>query len=598
MKPFWKWGIGVFVTLLLVLFGGLWYLGNHWRRLLNEKIHEIVLSSSDSLYQVTYDDLDFNLVTGNAHLHNFKLIPDTNVYKLLKAQKKAPDNLYEVSVAKLEIKDFHPKQIYTERKLVIDRITVENPDIKVINETQSYNDTVQIKDKQTLYQKISKVLNELAIDHIAFENVNVTYSNRNEAIEKTTRLRNVNIDIADLRVDSATQHDSLRFYNAKSVDFRMDDYRIATGDSLYYVDLKGIHFTSATRSVVLSGLQLVPRYSKSDFYKKTKFAQERYELAFDTISVNRIDLFKLLKQQKLYAGNVTLGHSTVEIYKNTGYPKKKTNEKVGEFPHQQLRKLALPLKIDTLLLQDVLITYIELNGKNGQTGKVTFNDTKGAFYHVTNDSVALVQHKYLTADLHTKFMNNGKLDIHFSFDMLDKLGAFSYKGALTGMNAQALNALTKPLTRVEISSGHFNKLHFNVKADEYRARGYVQFYYKNLAVQIIVTNKDGDKTKNSVVSTLANKFLINDSNPDANEKFHPGPINYRRPPTASFFNFLWRSLLEGVKASVGIDKEREKKMMNTAEGADKTVGKLKGLFNEVFKKKDRKTNKKEDAKSK
>lgn len=593
MKPFWKWVIGVFVTLLLVFAAGLWYVGNHWRPLLNEKIHEIVLSSSDSLYQVTYDDLDFNLVTGNAHLHNFKLIPDTNVYKSLKAQQKAPDNLYEISVAKLEIRDFHPKQIYTERKLLIDRITVENPDIKIVNETQTYNDTIQIKDKRTLYQKISKVLNEFAIEHIAFENVNITYSNRNEAIEKTTRLQNVNVDIADLRVDSATQHDSLRFYNAKSVDFRMNDYRIATGDSLYYVDLKGIHFTSATRSVVLSGLQLVPRYNKTDFYKKTKFAQERYELAFDTISINRIDLFKLLKQQKLYADNMTLGHSTVEIYKNTGYPKKKASDKTGKYPHQQLKKLALPLKIDTLLLQDVLISYIELNGKNGQTGKVSFHNTNGAFYNVTNDSVALARHKYLTADIHSRFMDNGKLDIHFSFDMLDKLGSFSYNGALSGMNARALNPLTKPLAMIEISSGYFNKLHFNVKADEYVARGYVQFYYRNLAVQVILTDKEGEKTKNDVVSVLANKFLINDSNPDANEKFHPGPINYRRPPTASFFNFLWKSLFEGVKASVGVNKEREKKIMNTAEGADKTVGKLKGLFNEVFKKKDKSEKQKE-----
>jgi len=591
MKPLWKWVIGVFVTLLLVFAAGLWYLGSHWRPLLNEKIHEIVLSSSDSLYQVTYDDLDFNLVTGNAHIYNFKLIPDTNVYRQLKAQQKAPDNLYDVSVAKLEIKNFHPKRIYTERKLNINNIIVESPDIKVINETQSYNDTVQVKDKRTLYQKISRVLNELTVEHIAFENVNITYSNRNEAVEKTTRLKSVNIDIADLRVDSTTQHDSLRFYNAKSVDFHMNDYRIATGDSLYYVDLKGIHFTSATRSIVLSGLQLVPRYNKTDFYKKVKFAEERYELAFDTISINRIDLFKLLRQQKLFAGNVTLAHSTVEVYKNTAYPKKKAKEKIGQYPHQQLRKLALPLKIDTLLLQDVLVTYMESNGKNGETGKVTFNNTNGSFYNVTNDSIFLSKNKFLTADIQSKFMNNGRLDIHFNFDMLDKLGAFSYHGALTGMNARALNPLTKPLAALEVSAGHFNKLQFHVKADEYKAHGYVQFYYRNLAVQIITKDKKGTDAKNGVVSVLANKFLINDSNPDANEKFHPGPINYRRPLTASFFNFLWKSLFEGIKPSVGVNKEREKKIMDAAEGADKTMGKLRGLFNEVFKKKKEKKEK-------
>src|SRR5690606_27186996 len=134
---------------------------------------------------------------------------------------------------------------------------------------------VQTKDQRTLYQKISKILNELTVEHIAFENVNIAYTNRNEKKEKTTRLKNVNINITDLRVDSTSQEDSLRFYNARSVDFKMNDYRIATGDSLYYIDLKGIQFTSTNRTMVLSGLQMMPRYSKVDFHKKTKIAKER-----------------------------------------------------------------------------------------------------------------------------------------------------------------------------------------------------------------------------------------------------------------------------------------------------------------------------------
>ncbi|GAA4805000.1 hypothetical protein GCM10023231_37690 [Olivibacter ginsenosidimutans] len=587
MKPFWKWIIGVFVTLLLVLSVGVWYLGNHWRPLLNEKLHELVLSSSDSLYRVEYDDMDFNLVTGHAYLNHFKLIPDTAVYHRLKQQQKAPDNLYAVTVSRLEIKNFHPKNIYTQRKLNIDQITIQNPDIQVINENQPYNDTIATKDKKTLYQKIDKVLNELTVDHIAFENVNVTYSNRNEQLEKTTRLKNVNINVTNLRVDSASQYDSLRFYNAKAVDLQMNDYRIATGDSLYYIDLKGIHFTSADRSLVLEGLKMTPRYNKIDFYKQTKIAKDRFELSFDTIGIHRIDLFKLLRQQKLYAGNVTLGQSKVEIYNNKAYPSI-TEKKIGKYPHQQLRKLAFPLKIDTLLLHNLLVTYTEHNGKTGQTGIVSFHDTKGTFYNLTNDSLALMNNQFLTADLQSKFMNNGKLHIHFSFDMLDKLGGFTYSGTLTGMNAKALNPLTKPLAMIQVSSGYFSRLAFRVKADEYKATGHVQFYYKHLAVQVILKDKNGAKAKNPMVSLLTNKFLINDSNPDANERFHPGPINYRRPLTASFFNFLWKSLFEGVKASVGIDKEREAKLMNTAEEADKTVGKVKGFFKGIFKKKDKK----------
>jgi len=584
MKPFWKWIIAIVVTLILVLATALWYLGNHWRPLLNEKIHEMALRSSDSLYRVTYDDLDFNLVTGNASLRNFKLIPDTGVYRRLKEQKKAPDNVYKIAVARLEIENFHPKRIYTQRKLNIDRIVIESPIITVLNEHQPYHDTVAIKDKRSLYQKISEILNELTVGHVAFENVQVTYQNRNESVEKITRLKNVNINITDLRIDSTSQHDSLRFYNARNVDFQMDNYRIATGDSLYYLDVQGIHFTSAQRSIVLDGLKMTPRYSKIDFYKKVKQAKDRFDLTFDTIRIQRIDLFKLLRQQKLYAEKVALGQATVAIYNNKSYPSIQET-KIGKYPHQQLRKLAIPIKIDTLQLNNMLISYAEYNGKSGQTGKVTFNHTKGNFYHITNDSTALQRNRFLTAALESKFMNQGKLEIQFSFDLLDKLGAFTYRGTLSQMNARALNPVTKPLAMLEISSGYFSKLGFQVKANEYRADGRVDFYYKKLAVGVIVKEKDGSRAKSDVASVLTNKFIINDSNPDANEHFHPGPIHYRRPLTASFFNFLWKSLFEGVKASAGVSKEREAKLMSTAENADKAVGKVKGFFKRVFKKK-------------
>jgi len=587
MKPLWKWIVGIVVTLILVILGALWYLGNHWRPIFNEKLHEMALQASDSLYRVEYDDFDFNLVTGNAHIDNFRLIPDTAVYRQLKQKQKAPDNLYEVKIGKLVVDNFHPKRIYTERKLNIDEIRIENPEIKVINETQPYNDTLKTRDRRTLYQRISGVLKELTVHHIAFENVGVTYSNRSGPKEKTTRLRNVNINISDLKVDSLSEVDSMRFYHARAIDVNMDNYRIATGDSLYYIDVKGMHFTSVDRTIVLDGLKLMPRYNKVDFYKQTKMARDRFDLLFDTISIARIDLFKLFKQQKLFAKQVKIGRTKLDIFNNKTYPKGKKEPKIGQFPHQQLQRLALPLKIDTLLLDKADITYGELNGKSRQIGKISFNDSHIVFYNITNDSATLKSNRYLTADIHTKFMNQGKFNVHFEFDLLDELGAFSYQGALGYMDARSLNAIVKPLAMVEISSGNLRRLSFNIRANEQAAKGNVQFYYNKLNVNIIVEEKDGKKAKSGMFSVLTNKFLLNDSNPDANEVYHPGMISYRRPPDASFFNFIWKSLFEGVKASVGIDKEREAKLRSTAQNADKAAGKVKRFFNNLFKKKDK-----------
>src|SRR5690606_11992816 len=121
-------------------------------------------------------------------------------------------------------------------------------------------------------------------------------------------------------------------------------------------------------------------------------------------------------------------------------PKKPTN-KVGKSPHQLLLKLKQPIKIDSVLLNIVDISYAEVSRKYKKEGEITFDRTSGVFRNVTNDSLALLQDKMMMADLTTYMMNTGKLDVKFTFDMLDERGAHTYKGALAPMNGQPLNRI-------------------------------------------------------------------------------------------------------------------------------------------------------------
>src|SRR5690606_25732955 len=203
-----------------------------------------------------------------------------------------------------------------------------------------------------------------------------------------------------------------------------------------------------------------------------------------------------------------------------------------------------------------------------------------------NDSVALLQNKTMVADLTTYMMNTGKLDVVFTFDMLDKRGAHTYKGALGPMNGKPLNRILTPLLNAEVASANIKGLSFDMRADDHRARGSLRFDYDNMRVNLLTNDQDGEKASKKVVSFLANSFIINDSNPDANGKYHTGHINYVRPETFSFFKTLWQSLLQGIKECAGISPEREQRLMNAAEEAKKASEKTGGFFRRVFGKKD------------
>ena len=111
---------------------------------------------------------------------------------------------------------------------------------------------------------------------------------------------------------------------------------------------------------------------------------------------------------------------------------------------------------------------------------------------------------------------------------------------------------------MHVQSADISKLHFNVDASNYYGKGQLEFYYTNLNVQLLkkVEGKAELQTQ-GFISKLANTLIIESANPDKKGNFRPGPINLKRDPNLSFFSFLYKALLDGLKPSVGFDKKTE-----------------------------------------
>src|SRR5690606_18556367 len=163
----------------------------------------------------------------------------------------------------------------------------------------------------------------------------------------------------------------------------------------------------------------------------------------------------------------------------------------------------------------------------------------------------------------------------------------TYKGLLGPMNGKPFNRIVKPLLNAEIASANIKRVSFDVVADDYRSTGTLRFDYSNLRLNLLETEQNGKGGSMRVASFLANTFIINDSNPDANGIYHTGRIRYTRPHTYSFFKTVWQSLLQGIKTCAGISPERERKIMNAAEDAKKAKEKTDGFFKRIFRKKDK-----------
>ncbi|WP_256002095.1 hypothetical protein [Pedobacter deserti] len=267
-----------------------------------------------------------------------------------------------------------------------------------------------------------------------------------------------------------------------------------------------------------------------------------------------INLPLYLRKRELFIGDVSLSNGSVEVFNNRAAAAPDTTS-ARYFPHQLLRRLNKKITVKRLNLEHIDVSYAEYSRKTLQTGKITFTQTSGTIRNITNSSMA---EQFMRADLSTYLMGQGKLDVHFRFDLRANNGAFRYKGLLAPMDGRALNQITKPLAMLEIKKCNIGKLEFDIQANNKEARGTMKLLFKDLSVKLLKREQER-LVRNGLMSFLANAVVIRPDNPDASGRLVTANIRYERVTASPFFKFTWKALLSGIKSSIGISpaKERE-----------------------------------------
>ena len=76
-----KWMIGSLLFISIIVVSAAWYISAKLKPSIKKELRELVLKSTNGLYQVEFSDLHTNLLTGSATILDVNIIPDTNVYK-------------------------------------------------------------------------------------------------------------------------------------------------------------------------------------------------------------------------------------------------------------------------------------------------------------------------------------------------------------------------------------------------------------------------------------------------------------------------------------------------------------------------------------
>jgi hypothetical protein len=526
-------------------------------RELSEQFTNMIIEASDSLYKVSFTKFDMNLDSGKGRINNFKLVPDTVVLARLIKSNRAPNNVLNVDIKDLVLSDLKIQKGANGLRMNLRRMLIDSSSVTVANTLRPYNVNSKEKKHGQLFSLMKDLLKMSNVQSMTIRNMDFVYVNRNHEREKKTRLRNLNIDLSGLTAvttDSAGQRGS---------QIRVKGYRLATPDSLYYLTANDISFFPEMRKAKIKQVELSPRLTKKAFYERVKWAKDRIYIVQKDVEMNGIDLQKILQQQQLHVRSMNVAYSMVEVYTNYNWPRKVPKTRPHPFPHQQLQLIAFDLTIDTMRMRNSDIYYRVLAMKSDHTSNLDINNSKGVVLNITNNKTAIQKNRHLKASFTSKIMAAAPMQLDMDFNLQDAKGAFSYTARMGSVDATVLNRFAEPFSLMSIKSGRINRMYMQVNADETRAKGKVNLYYKDMKYALLKNEDDTKQLKErKVISSISNLFLPND-NPTKRGKFKDGPINISRPGNMSFFGYLAKASVDGMSSSItGLEQKKKQPESN------------------------------------
>lgn len=547
--------LAIFVSVTVVVFLVAFAVNQYWSPVLAGKIKGGVLKSSNGLYRVDFADVKLNILEGKLIFYNVTFKPDTNVYNEQNKRRRAPNTLFELHAQRLVLSHIHPFKLYFDRVLHIGQMVLTSPEIRITYLLNKNKDTVTA-DNRTLWQKVKADLRSIHVENIFLNNANFKYYNHSTGKPMLSELKEMDMHGNDLLIDSASQTDKSRFLYFKDVVADLNNYKSKSANGLYTYSVKRLKLSTRLSRVNAEGLSWEP--VKTDlFIKSTR--KDKFTLKLDSVQLNNFDFLFYHKYRTISCSSMTLAGGSFDILSNPNKIKTFKN-KITSFPNIAVHNLKTEVKIDTVIIKHVDINYSEFNKKSGQLGTISFNNTNARVLNFTNNKLALQKNNIGKIQVSTHFMDHGKLDVAFVFNLTDKNASYSYKGTLGTMGLQAVNPATIPLAMIKISSGTLRALNFDFKGDSKTSKGKVTILYNDLKVNILRADTTNAILKKKLIESLfANLFILKHNNPDKEgEVPRSFNVTYTRPLTKTFFATLWETLLTGIKPGVGVDEKTQK----------------------------------------
>lgn len=445
-----------------------------------------------------------------------------------------PKMVFGASVKQLFVTGIKFKKNDGKISIEIRKLALNSPKLKM---REFPNHAPFPKDTATVSRPI-----KININQIILSNGSVVHAR----IAGNDTIRN-NISGVELEIDKFfINSDTLAGANFLGNNTRLTVKKIThlSKDKSTCLEIDSIDMETGKRSLKLSRFAIVPTYGKNEFARKSWRHEDWTRMTIRNIACSGVDYSYFLNKGVLKIETVSVDHGEISSYKNRNIIR---DEWVKTLFQQKIQRLPVKMDVGKMIIGNFDAQYEELALGASESGKITFNKLKGKITNLTN--IMPADTSYIKIEAAGTVNNSG----HFSTVILlpvDSLtNRFEVTATLGTTNLPDLNTMMTPLANVVIDKGIADKLTVRIIGTTTRTTADMLFLYHDLKVTLL-RDKNGVMEKQKFLSNIVNMLIIKDSNPGS-KGIRTAHTETMRDPYRSPFNFLWRTIYDGLKETVG-----------------------------------------------
>lgn len=502
-------------------------------RIATQRINTLLSTESTSLYIVKVHKVKARVLRGSVKIESIHIHPRS----LLTSDSIA--GLYSGTIRKVGIYNVRYLKYLFKRKVKIESVIMKGMDLTYLPNPNH----VKPKRKRNRTKKsiFNDKLKSVEVKEFSISQGSYTIVNSSSKSDTTWHVHNFGVELDKVRADSSSikndlplLFDDLRVYGEGIRSTKPENY-ILTADK--------VRFDAAEQILKCNGFSFTPKYDRNAFSKALEYENDMFNISLQSFAVKGLDITEAFSEKHLFIDSITVQSPQVSIYRD-----KRVVD--GPYKHKPLitsmvRKIPIPIRVSDIDIKGGRLSYEEKQDNSNPPGMIFFDLHEITIANVSNLTSEIDAEPIMKLDAKANIMGKGRLNAHFDFKLKCANDSFALKGTLDEMAASAFNPMAKNLLNVEITNGTIEKATFELGGTDDKSVGKLHLDYSNLQVDV---NSQSNK-HNGFMTFLANNVMDHNNLPDKG-KYKTGYIYFERDKNKGFPNYLWKSILSGIKPIV------------------------------------------------